>query len=390
MAKIPSLNDLHKNNNNVPEENEEVVSTETDDREYSGIAILNNEAEEYKFAAAARFFGREETESPYVEEEKVIEYQEGSSSDEIDSTEIEEIVSDRFTSATKITKKLSESKEEIVDSKSIKTNIKLGGDKMSNKPNNIYEKHGIILVPAEIEVGKVITDEEMKAFSNDKFEKEMLDLIGSGKSELSGRIEIHVPAVQIENAIVRIIRSSCKVAAESGIDIYESSEKFISNIVGLTKTVLRDGLGKQTIKSFAEDIYETLLQTGMEKSTAEVNAINMASSYIGKDVFKLKNSSAGLPAEVLTLVVNADVVPDEEDATFNLIIKGLINPIRSISDGDGTVKIALALDKIMKIAQGTFKSEELMDKDVKFDTATLKAESGILTKVVYTVIKQGR
>ncbi len=378
MAKIPSLNDLHKNN--VPEENEE--------EEVRGREKEAEETEEYKFAAASRFFGREE-ESPYVEEE-VIEYQEGSYSDEIDSDEIEEIVSDRFNSASSITKKLSEAEEEIVNRKDIKTNIKLGGDQMSNKPNNIYEKHGIILVPAEIEVGKVITDEEMKAFSNDKFEKEMLDLIGSGKSELSGRIEIHVPAVQIENAIVRIIRSSCKVAAESGIDIYDASEKFISNIVGLTKTVLRDGLGKQTIKSFAEDIYETLLQTGMEKSTAEVNAINMASSYIGKDVFKLKNSSAGLPAEVLTLVVNADVVPDEEDATFNLIIKGLINPIRSISDGDGTVKIALALDKIMKIAQGTFKSEELMDKDVKFDTATLKAESGILTKVVYTVIKQGR
>lgn len=381
MAKIPSLNDLHKNN--VPEENEE---EEVRGREKEEAM---EETEEYKFAAASRFFGREE-ESPYVEEEEIIEYQEGSSSDEIDSDEIEEIVSDRFNSASNITKKLSESEEEIVNRKDIKTNIKLGGDQMSNKPNNIYEKHGIILVPAEIEVGKVITDEEMKAFSNDKFEKEMLDLIGSGKSELSGRIEIHVPAVQIENAIVRIIRSSCKVAAESGIDIYDASEKFISNIVGLTKTVLRDGLGKQTIKSFAEDIYETLLQTGMEKSTAEVNAINMASSYIGKDVFKLKNSSAGLPAEVLTLVVNADVVPDEEDATFNLIIKGLINPIRSISDGDGTVKIALALDKIMKIAQGTFKSEELMDKDVKFDTATLKAESGILTKVVYTVIKQGR
>lgn len=378
MAKIPSLNDLHKNN--VPEENEEEVRGREKEAE---------ETEEYKFAAASRFFDRRE-ESPYVEEEEIIEYQEGSSSDEIDSDEIEEIVSDRFNSASNITKKLSESEEEIVNRKDIKTNIKLGGDQMSNKPNNIYEKHGIILVPAEIEVGKVITDEEMKAFSNDKFEEEMLNLIGSGKSELSGRIEIHVPAVQIENAIVRIIRSSCKVAAESGIDIYDASEKFISNIVGLTKTVLRDGLGKQTIKSFAEDIYETLLQTGMEKSTAEVNAINMASSYIGKDVFKLKNSSAGLPAEVLTLVVNADVVPDEEDATFNLIIKGLINPIRSISDGDGTVKIALALDKIMKIAQGTFKSEELMDKDVKFDTATLKAESGILTKVVYTVIKQGR
>lgn len=386
MAKIPSLNDLHKNN--IPEENEE-VSTETVDKEEAGRIVKTEAEEEYKFAAAARFFGREETDSHYVEEE-VNEYQEYSSSEEIDSEELEEIVSDRFASATDITKKLSESKEEIVDSKSIKKNIKLGGDKMSNKPNNIYEKHGIVLVPAEIEVGKVITDEEMKAFSNDKFEKEMLDLIGSGKSELSGRIEIHVPAVQIENAIVRIIRSSCKVASESGIDIYDASEKFISNIVGLTKTVLRDGLGKQTIKSFAEDIYETLLQTGMEKSTAEVNAINMASSYIGKDVFKLKNSSAGLPAEVLTLVVNADVVPDEEDATFNLIIKGLINPIRSISDGDGTVKIALALDKIMKIAQGTFKSEELLDKYVSFDTATLKAESGILTKVVYTVIKQGR
>lgn len=386
MAKIPSLNDLHKNN--IPEEIEE-VSTETVDKEEAGRIVKTEAEEEYKFAAAARFFGREETDSHYVEEE-VNEYQEYSSSEEIDSEELEEIVSDRFASATDITKKLSESKEEIVDSKSIKKNIKLGGDKMSNKPNNIYEKHGIVLVPAEIEVGKVITDEEMKAFSNDKFEKEMLDLIGSGKSELSGRIEIHVPAVQIENAIVRIIRSSCKVASESGIDIYDASEKFISNIVGLTKTVLRDGLGKQTIKSFAEDIYETLLQTGMEKSTAEVNAINMASSYIGKDVFKLKNSSAGLPAEVLTLVVNADVVPDEEDATFNLIIKGLINPIRSISDGDGTVKIALALDKIMKIAQGTFKSEELLDKYVSFDTATLKAESGILTKVVYTVIKQGR
>lgn len=386
MAKIPSLNDLHKNN--IPEEIEE-VSTETDDKEEAGRIVKTEAEEEYKFATAARFFGREETDSHYVEEE-VNEYQEYSSSEEIDSEELEEIVSDRFASATDITKKLSESKEEIVDSKSIKKNIKLGGDKMSNKPNNIYEKHGIVLVPAEIEVGKVITDEEMKAFSNDKFEKEMLDLIGSGKSELSGRIEIHVPAVQIENAIVRIIRSSCKVASESGIDIYDASEKFISNIVGLTKTVLRDGLGKQTIKSFAEDIYETLLQTGMEKSTAEVNAINMASSYIGKDVFKLKNSSAGLPAEVLTLVVNADVVPDEEDATFNLIIKGLINPIRSISDGDGTVKIALALDKIMKIAQGTFKSEELLDKYVSFDTATLKAESGILTKVVYTVIKQGR
>ena len=383
MAKIPSLNDLHKNN--VPEENEE---EEVRGREKEEAM---EETEEYKFAAASRFFGREE-ESPYVEEEEIIEYQEGSSSDEIDSDEIEEIVSDRFNSASNITKKLSESEEEIVNRKDIKTNIRRinMSNKPNNKPNNIYEKHGIILVPAEIEVGKVITDEEMKAFSNDKFEKVMLDLIGSGKSELSGRIEIHVPAVQIENAIVRIIRRSCNVAAESGIDIYDASEKFISNIVGLTKTVLRDGLGKQTIKSFAEDIYETLLQTGMEKSTAEVNAINMASSYIGKDVFKLKNSSAGLPAEVLTLVVNADVVPDEEDATFNLIIKGLINPIRSISDGDGTVKIALALDKIMKIAQGTFKSEELMDKDVKFDTATLKAESGILTKVVYTVIKQGR
>ena len=35
-------------------------------------------------------------------------------------------------------------------------------------------------------------------------------------------------------------------------------------------------------------------------------------------------------------------------------------------------------------------TKQLLDKDVKFDTATLKAESGILTKVVYTIIKQGR
>lgn len=383
MAKIPKLEELHKNTKAEEEptyEEEKEIPTETEEEEESMFTRA--------FPGASGFFSEEnDTSEEIVEEEESYD-----AVDELDESEIEEIVTSRFEKASDVTKQLSEEKEEIVDAKSIKRKIKLGGEKNMNnsKAVNIFEKHGIVLVPSEIEVEKVITDEELKAFSNEKFEKAMTDLIGSGKSDLSGRIEIHVPAVQIENAIIRIIRASVETAAASGIDIKSAADDFINNIVGLTKTVLRDGLGKQTIKSFAEDIYETLLQTGMEKSTAEVNAINMASSYIGKDVFKLKNSSAGLPAEVLTLVVNSDVVPDEEDATFNLIIKGLINPIRSISDGEGTVKIALALDKILKVAQGTFKAEELLDKDVKFDTATLKAESGILTKVVYTIIKQGR
>ncbi len=382
MAKIPKLEELHRNTKTEEEptyEEEKEIPTETEEEESMFTRA---------FPGASGFFSEEnDTSEVIVEEEESYD-----AVDELDESEIEEIVTSRFEEASDVTKQLSEGKAEIVDVKSIKRKIKLGGENNMNnsKAVNIFEKHGIVLVPSEIEVEKVITDEELKAFSNEKFEKAMMGLIGSGKSDLSGRIEIHVPAVQIENAIIRIIRASVETAAASGIDIKPAADDFINNIVGLTKTVLRDGLGKQTIKSFAEDIYETLLQTGMEKSTAEVNAINMASSYIGKDVFKLKNSSAGLPAEVLTLVVNSDVVPDEEDATFNLIIKGLINPIRSISDGEGTVKIALALDKILKVAQGTFKAEELLDKDVKFDTATLKAESGILTKVVYTIIKQGR
>ena len=244
------------------------------------------------------------------------------------------------------------------------------------KPENYAEKSKVV-------------EKDVKGWNENKFKEALVGEIGKGVSKLSGTINIHVSPDAVKDAIIKIVKASVKEAAGRGIDISAYAERFIKSIRGVVAQTMTSQVGKVSIATFADTVFSIIAeQPKITQEEAKAKAAAIVTSYTGKNIIVLGKDASIVAADVLTLLVDKEIVPDEEDGEYALVVKGFLNEIR-YNDADANyVRMTLALDKILPYAQGSFDAAEM--KDVKFFSTTLITLNNILSEVVYTVIKEDK
>ena len=237
-----------------------------------------------------------------------------------------------------------------------------------------------------------IKESEVKGWSKSKFEEILAPEIGTGVSKISGKINIHISPETMLKAVYKLVNAAGAEAESRGLDIWTDISKFQKGIKGIVAQTMTSGVGRVSIATFADEVFNIIAeQPKVTTEEAKLRAAAIVTSYTGMNILELGNKASSTQADVLTLLLDKDVVPKEEDGAYALILKGLCNEIRYNDADENFVRITLALEKLFPYAQGTFSAKDFKTfKEGKPIGSMLVTVNNVLSEVVYTVIKEDK
>ena len=237
-----------------------------------------------------------------------------------------------------------------------------------------------------------IKESEVKGWSKSKFEEILASEIGTGVSKISGKINIHISPEAMLKAVYKLVNAAGSEAESRGLDIWTDVSKFQQGIKGIVAQTMTSGVGRVSIATFADEVFNIIAeQPKVTTEEAKLRAAAIVTSYTGMNILELGNKASSTQADVLTLLLDKDVVPKEEDGAYALILKGLCNEIRYNDADENFVRITLALEKLFPYAQGTFSAKDFKTfKEGKPVGSMLVTVNNVLSEVVYTVIKEDK
>ena len=237
-----------------------------------------------------------------------------------------------------------------------------------------------------------IKESEVKGWSKTKFEEILAPEIGTGVSKISGKINIHISPDAMLKAVYKLVNAAGAEAESRGLDIWTDVSKFQKGIKGIVAQTMTTGVGRVSIATFADEVFNIIAeQPKVTTEEAKLRAAAIVTSYTGMNILELGNKASSTQADVLTLLLDKDVVPKEEDGAYALILKGLCNEIRYNDADENFVRITLALEKLFPYAQGTFSAKDFKTfKEGKPIGSMLVTVNNVLSEVVYTVIKEDK
>ena len=237
-----------------------------------------------------------------------------------------------------------------------------------------------------------IKESEVKGWSKSKFEEILASEIGTGVSKISGKINIHISPEAMLKAVYKLVNAAGAEAESRGLDIWTDVSKFQKGIKGIVAQTMTTGVGRVSIATFADEVFNIIAeQPKVTTEEAKLRAAAIVTSYTGMNILELGNKASSTQADVLTLLLDKEVVPKEEDGAYALILKGLCNEIRYNDADENFVRITLALEKLFPYAQGTFSAKDFKTfKEGKPIGSMLVTVNNVLSEVVYTVIKEDK
>ena len=246
--------------------------------------------------------------------------------------------------------------------------------------------------PEGIKPESRIKESEVKGWSKSKFEEILASEIGTGVSKISGKINIHISPEAMLKAVYKLVNAAGAEAESRGLDIWTDVSKFQKGIKGIVAQTMTTGVGRVSIATFADEVFNIIAeQPKVTTEEAKLRAAAIVTSYTGMNILELGNKASSTQADVLTLLLDKDVVPKEEDGAYALILKGLCNEIRYNDADENFVRITLALEKLFPYAQGTFSAKDFKTfKEGKPVGSMLVTVNNVLSEVVYTVIKEDK
>jgi hypothetical protein len=246
--------------------------------------------------------------------------------------------------------------------------------------------------PEGIKPESRIKESEVKGWSKSKFEEILASEIGTGVSKISGKINIHISPEAMLKAVYKLVNAAGAEADSRGLDIWTDVSKFQKGIKGIVAQTMTTGVGRVSIATFADEVFNIIAeQPKVTTEEAKLRAAAIVTSYTGMNILELGNKASSTQADVLTLLLDKEVVPKEEDGAYALILKGLCNEIRYNDADENFVRITLALEKLFPYAQGTFSAKDFKTfKEGKPVGSMLVTVNNVLSEVVYTVIKEDK
>ena len=246
--------------------------------------------------------------------------------------------------------------------------------------------------PEGIKPESRIKESEVKGWSKSKFEEILASEIGTGVSKISGKINIHISPEAMLKAVYKLVNAAGAEAESRGLDIWTDVSKFQKGIKGIVAQTMTTGVGRVSIATFADEVFNIIAeQPKVTTEEAKLRAAAIVTSYTGMNILELGNKASSTQADVLTLLLDKEVVPKEEDGAYALILKGLCNEIRYNDADENFVRITLALEKLFPYAQGTFSAKDFKTfKEGKPVGSMLVTVNNVLSEVVYTVIKEDK
>lgn len=246
--------------------------------------------------------------------------------------------------------------------------------------------------PEGIKPESRIKENEVKGWSKSKFEEILASEIGTGVSKVSGKINIHISPEAMLKAVYKLVNAAGAEAESRGLDIWTDVSKFQKGIKGIVAQTMTTGVGRVSIATFADEVFNIIAeQPKVTTEEAKLRAAAIVTSYTGMNILELGNKASSTQADVLTLLLDKEVVPKEEDGAYALILKGLCNEIRYNDADENFVRITLALEKLFPYAQGTFSAKDFKTfKEGKPVGSMLVTVNNVLSEVVYTVIKEDK
>ena len=246
--------------------------------------------------------------------------------------------------------------------------------------------------PEGIKPESRIKESEVKGWSKSKFEDILASEIGTGVSKISGKINIHISPEAMLKAVYKLVNAAGAEAESRGLDIWTDVSKFQKGIKGIVAQTMTTGVGRVSIATFADEVFNIIAeQPKVTTEEAKLRAAAIVTSYTGMNILELGNKASSTQADVLTLLLDKEVVPKEEDGAYALILKGLCNEIRYNDADENFVRITLALEKLFPYAQGTFSAKDFKTfKEGKPIGSMLVTVNNVLSEVVYTVIKEDK
>ena len=246
--------------------------------------------------------------------------------------------------------------------------------------------------PEGIKPESRIKESEVKGWSKSKFDHILASEIGTGVSKISGKINIHISPEAMLKAVYKLVNAAGAEAESRGLDIWTDVSKFQKGIKGIVAQTMTTGVGRVSIATFADEVFNIIAeQPKVTTEEAKLRAAAIVTSYTGMNILELGNKASSTQADVLTLLLDKEVVPKEEDGAYALILKGLCNEIRYNDADENFVRITLALEKLFPYAQGTFSAKDFKTfKEGKPIGSMLVTVNNVLSEVVYTVIKEDK
>ena len=246
--------------------------------------------------------------------------------------------------------------------------------------------------PEGIKPESRIKESEVKGWSKSKFEEILASEIGTGVSKISGKINIHISPEAMLKAVYKLVNAAGAEAESRGLDIWTDVSKFQKGIKGIVAQTMTTGVERVSIATFADEVFNIIAeQPKVTTEEAKLRAAAIVTSYTGMNILELGNKASSTQADVLTLLLDKEVVPKEEDGAYALILKGLCNEIRYNDADENFVRITLALEKLFPYAQGTFSAKDFKTfKEGKPIGSMLVTVNNVLSEVVYTVIKEDK
>ena len=267
-----------------------------------------------------------------------------------------------------------------VDEKTEKAAFKFGGRQVTTEK------------PEGVKPESRIKESEVKGWSKSKFEEILAPEVGTGVSKISGKINIHISPEAMLKAVYKLVNAAGLEAESRGLDIWSDVSKFQKGIKGIVAQTMTTGVGRVSIATFADEVFNIIAeQPKVTTEEAKLRAAAIVTSYTGMNILELGNKASSTQADVLTLLLDKEVVPKEEDGAYALILKGLCNEIRYNDADENFVRITLALEKLFPYAQGTFSAKDFKTfKEGKPIGSMLVTVNNVLSEVVYTVIKEDK
>lgn len=252
-------------------------------------------------------------------------------------------------------------------------------------------------IPKNYKVEKAVTKETMKEADKAKInvvlEKE---LTGTGESEVSGQIDVHIKVAAIEAAIRRLVGKVKEEAEKIGGVKPEIFDNFLANIIGVSSTLSYDaGQLPLTAANYHREATAKILadNQNMQQAQAASKAAEVVSGYIGKNIEELKNAANSMPVKFLTLVVKRQAIPqvngkDDKNAIdliTNCFTSEFVKSIIADKEAE-TLHIAISMSRIFKYAQGHFKQSDL--EDISMIASTIISNNNSTHSVVYRINKK--